>query len=411
MFFFLKLAMGNVLKNRRNAAAILTVVIICVFFMQFTVGYMDGFKLKLINDSLVQTGHITVFNKDFYDNLDFAPVDMNMPHDRKVLDSIMKVPGVLDIRPEINFGAVANTKTDSKESRVKAIDPSAKSAAYDKRRAGIKEGRFIEGDKDMLIGVKMAKSLKAKIGDSLILMSMDQHGSINAVEGRISGIFRNYNPIEEDGLVLCSLAMAQKLLAIDGRVTEMIVNTDNYKTAKQTAELINKGLGDGSIRAVSWQEEMAYMVPMLDMMDVSIAILMGIIIFVAGMGITNSFLMNIMGRLPEFGVLRAMGLGTGQMFAMIMAESITLGTIGSVIGMIPGVLLTWYFQVNPINYESMGEQFNSFEGLDASIGTALTFEGAMLVFITGILVAVAASVYPAAIAVGKKPVEILRVTQ
>ncbi len=71
----------------------------------------------------------------------------------------------------------------------------------------------------------------------------------------------------------------------------------------------------------------------------------------------------------------------------------------------------YYLQLNPINYEAMGDVFEDYEGLDSYIGTALTVEGAVLVFLTGVLVAIAASVYPALTAVSKRPVEILRVTQ
>jgi ABC-type lipoprotein release transport system permease subunit len=410
MFFFLKLALGNVIKNKRNTMSIITVVIICVFFMQFVVGYMDGFKQKLINDAISQTGHITVYNKGYYENLDFAPVDMNLEYNKAEMKKIADTAGVQDIRPEINFGVVANTEADNKESMVKAIDPSLNSASYDKRRKTVKEGRFPEKNDEILIGIKMARLLKAGIGDKIIMMTMDQYGSINAVEGKVSGIFRNYNPSEESGLIICTLALAQKLLALEGRVTELIVNVNDYTKAREVAAVLEKELKKGMI-AVPWQVESAFMVSMLDMMNVSIGLLMAIIIAVAGMGITNSFLMNIMGRLPEFGVLRAMGLGKGQMFGMIMAESFTLGIIGSIAGMIPGALLVYYFQVNPINYESMGEVFDKYEGLDASIGTALTMEGVILVFVTGVLVALAASIYPAITAIIKKPVEILRVTQ
>jgi putative ABC transport system permease protein len=81
---------------------------------------------------------------------------------------------------------------------------------------------------------------------------------------------------------------------------------------------------------------------MFDMLDASIAFIVILILLVAGMGISNSFLMNIMGRMPEFGVMRAMGLSGKQMFAMILSESFVLGVIGSIAGLIPGVGLVYY---------------------------------------------------------------------
>lgn len=410
MFLFLKMAAANILKHSRSTVTILVVVFICVFAMMFTVGYMDGFKMKIVNDAMQQSGHITVYNKKFYDNLDFAPVEYNVAYTPEKVKRILAVEGVRNIRAEINFGAAANTEYDSKETMVKAIDPALGSEAYEKRRASITEGRFIEKGGDLLIGVKMAKSLDAGVGDNIILLTTDSYGGINAVEGSVAGIFRNYNPAEEERLIICTLELAQQLLALEGSVTELIVNVEDYKTADKTAAKINEILESGEI-AVPWQKEMAYMVPMLEMMDVSVWIIMSIIIFVAGMGISNSFLMNIMGRLPEFGALRAMGMSKPQMFSMIMTESFLLGVIGTLAGLIPGGLLVWYLEKNPINYEALGDAFEGFEGIDLSIGAALTAEGMLMVFVTGVLISLIASLYPAVSAVRKKPVEILRVTQ
>ncbi len=410
MFLFLKMAAANILKHSRSTVTIMAVVFICVFAMAFTMGYMDGFKIKLVNDAMQQSGHITVYNKKFFDNLDFAPVENNIHYSAEKMRNIQNVEGVLDIRAEINFGAAANTETDNKETMIKAIDPAFDCGPYKKRRDTVTEGKFIEKDDEILIGTKMAESLKVSAGDRIILITTDSYGGISPVEGTVSGIFRNYNPVEEERLVICTLAMAQQLLAIEGRVTELIINVNDYKKADVIAAEISKILNEDEI-AVPWQTEMAYMVPMLQMMDVSVWIIMSIIIFVAGMGISNSFLMNIMGRLPEFGVLRAMGMNKPQMFSMIMTESFLLGLTGSIAGLIPGGLLVWYLEKNPINYEAMGDVFEDFEGLDSYIGTAFTAEGMIMVLVTGVLISLAASVYPAVSAIRKKPVEILRVTQ
>jgi ABC-type lipoprotein release transport system permease subunit len=75
--------------------------------------------------------------------------------------------------------------------------------------------------------------------------------------------------------------------------------------------------------------------------------------------------------------------------------------------MIPGTVLVYYLQVHPINYESIGDAVNMFGG-DALIGTALTLRGIIFVFLEGVLVSIVASLYPAILAIKKRPVEIMR---
>lgn len=410
MFLFLKMAFGNIFKNTHSSVTIMIAVFISVFAMEFTLGYMDGFKMKLIDEALSVSGNIRVYNTDYYNDLDFAPMDLNIADDEKLNNALNAFPGILSVRKEINFGVMASTEETNQESMVQAIDYRIKSDIYDNRRKEIKEGRFIENDGEVVIGVKMAKILKAKIGDKIVMLSMDQYGSINAVEGEVCGIFRNFNPTEEEGLILCSLGLAQKLLSIQGAVTEVIVNVEDPFAAETAAKALMEKLPPG-LTAVPWQIGQPILNLALSTMDAGIYIIAFIILFVAGLGIINSFLMNIMGRLPEFGVLRAMGVSRPQLFVMIIFESFLLGVIGTIAGLIPGVSLVYYFQVYPISYEAMGSMMDSFGGINTQIGTALTLSGVVAVVMTGILISVAASVYPAFMAINKKPVDILRVLE
>jgi putative ABC transport system permease protein len=410
MFFFLRLAWGNILKNRQNTVTILTVVSICVFFMEFGIGYMDGFKEKILKDALLQSGHIKIYNQKYYDSMDFAPIDYNFPYDAGKISRIRGLDGVTSVRPEINFGAIANSVHDNHETMVKAIDPKDNSGIYEKRIKSVKQGRFIEKDNELAIGYKAAKMLGVGPGDRIIIMTMDKYGGINAAEGIITGLMHSKNQEEDEGLVICALAFAQKALAMENDVTELIANVKNpLKTGAAAAEIAK--IYPAGFAVVPWQKGQAYLVDMLGIMDVAVFIIALIIMSVAALGIVNSFLMNIMGRYPEFGIFRAIGVSGRQLFLMILAESALLGVVGTALGMIPGLLLNWYFMVHPISYESMGDAFKSFEGLDVMIGTAILPVSTAIIAVTGILTSILASCYPAFIAVNKKPVDILRSVQ
>src|SRR5208283_3611861 len=119
MPIFLKIAFGNLLKNRRTSLTILIVVFVCVFLMEFGVGFIDGFKSKIINDFLKAAGHIKIYNTNYYKELDFSRTEFNMPYDAKLLDKLKTVSGVQNVIPELNFGAIANSVTENIECIVK----------------------------------------------------------------------------------------------------------------------------------------------------------------------------------------------------------------------------------------------------------------------------------------------------
>lgn len=446
MSFFIRLAFRSILKNKRSTLTILIVVLICVFFMEITIGYIEGMKREMSNDALLNVGHIVIYNKDYHENLDFMPLEYNLEYNKKISKIIKQTPNVVSVRPEINFGAVASSENENTDAVVKAIDL-AEIQNYDKKIKSIVKGRFIEKDKEFVIGYKAAELLKVDVGDNLILLTIDRFGSMNAIEGKIVGVYKSFIISEDKSGIICSLVTAQKLLGMEGRVAEILVNVNDfmgydYKTlakidnlrkkaekvkteeerkkiftflenkyplkgAEKTAKELEAKLPD-YVTAVPWQKDQGYLIMLLNITDIWVYIILGIILFVAAMGISNSFLINITGRMQEFGVLRAMGLSTKQLFGMIISESFLLGVIGSVAGIIPGILLVYYFQVNPIDYSAMGDALEMYKGMDVVMGAYLSIKDAIFTFIIGILISVLASIYPAYIAVKKKPVEVLR---
>ena len=292
MFMFLKIALGNILKNRRSSVTIITVVFVCVFTMQFGTGYIDGFKEKMTSDFLKQAGHVNIYNPVFYEEQDFSMMEHNIPFDSAGAAKLRKVPGVQTIRPEINFGAIANTEEKNLQCMVKGIDIKNPGENYAQLAGSIIDGGFIKGESGLMIGYKAAALLNVKTGDNLVILSVDQYGGITAVEGKISGLFKVNNASDDETLVVCPLAMAQKLLSMEGRVISIAVNFSDPWAAPEHALSLQKVLPEGIV-AVPWQEGKSFIVSMLEMFDVMVIIVSFIIVFAASMGIINSFLMNL----------------------------------------------------------------------------------------------------------------------
>lgn len=64
-------------------------------------------------------------------------------------------------------------------------------------------------------------------------------------------------------------------------------------------------------------------------------------IIISGMGITNTLLINIMERIRELGMMRAVGVTRRQVVGMIMLEGFGIGLAASVVGCIFGILLVY----------------------------------------------------------------------
>jgi putative ABC transport system permease protein len=52
----------------------------------------------------------------------------------------------------------------------------------------------------------------------------------------------------------------------------------------------------------------------------------------AGFGIVNTLLMSVQERTREIGLMKAMGMGGGRIYALFSAEAVFIGFLGSLIG-------------------------------------------------------------------------------
>lgn len=162
-------------------------------------------------------------------------------------------------------------------------------------------------------------------------------------------------------------------------------------TAQKTVQAINTRFSDvHAALSAEFADEMPDMQNSAAMMNgISfMAILLG------GLGVMNTMLMAVMERTREIGVLRSMGWRRRSVLGMIVNESVLLGTLGGLSGIILGLILGQLFKLDP------------------SYGAMLQPDYNMMMFGRTILVAVFlggfGGIYPAIRASQQPPVEALR---
>jgi putative ABC transport system permease protein len=70
-----------------------------------------------------------------------------------------------------------------------------------------------------------------------------------------------------------------------------------------------------------------------------------IAIIVAGLGVANTVTMSVLERVREIGMLRSLGMFVGQVSRMVLAESLAMGVIGGLFGLLVGLPLSWMMVV------------------------------------------------------------------
>jgi len=76
-------------------------------------------------------------------------------------------------------------------------------------------------------------------------------------------------------------------------------------------------------------------------------------------------LLAVFARIREIGIMRAVGTTPGQIFGILLLESSMLGFASVLAGGLIGGAFAWYFNVHPLVFSGMEEQFKQY-GLAAS---------------------------------------------
>jgi len=346
MKFFIKLAWKNVLRNKRRTIIASIAIGIGLAALIVSDGVIIGMKKSLI-DSATSTllGEAQIHHKDFRLSQDVEKtiedpegIEHNLKLEQKVSNFSKRV---------ISFGML--TSPSNVESVViYGINPD-KDKFLTKIDENISEGSYFGGKnpRDIVIGEKLANVLEAGIGDRVVItVAQAFTGDLSQEMFRISGIYRFGIKEMDNGMAFIRLNTAQKMLNLAGKIHEIAITFTEMNFAEKKGVEFWKNYSTGNNEAVSWTNVLPELKKILDMTDISMAVMAIILFVVVVFGIVNTLFMSLYERMFEFGILRAVGTRPSGVRKLIIFESGVLAFISIIIGVILGfivmmLLLKW----------------------------------------------------------------------
>ena len=137
-------------------------------------------------------------------------------------------------------------------------------------------------------------------------------------------------------MVLIRKERAQEMLNIGKEIHEIAVKFTGIRMAEDKQLPFWSKYGSGENEALGWSKIMPELKNMLDMTDISLYMMGGILFFVVIFGIINALFMSLYERMFEFGILKAVGTRPGGLRKLIIFEAASLAVISNIIGIILG---------------------------------------------------------------------------
>ena len=218
----------------------------------------------------------------------------------------------------------------------------------DIKSLNIQEGRFLnyidnEEEKRVCVVGAYYNSTEAFDGNAL--------GStikLNGYAFTVVGVIENQSDDwEDDGssdnMILVPYSTAARLLSRNATISSYTVlakNEDTVSTAKKVVEnTLYKAFGnENAYTVVSMAEMLDEVTGVMDIMVVALALIAGISLLVAGIGIMNIMLVSVAERTREIGIRKALGAKPGHIKLQFVIEAGTTSTIGGIIGIVLGIV-------------------------------------------------------------------------
>jgi len=329
----------------------------------------------------------------------------------------MQVDGVVGVAPVILGQGLIQLAGRAVPVQLKGIDPAREVLVTDLAGA-IQQGSLadlvappevgpdeIPAVDPILLGVDLAQSLNAAVGDTVQIMTPEGVLSPVGITPRfrlfkVVGIFKLGFYQVDANFGLIPLSIARDFLSRPGP-DALQIKVANIDAAPEVSARLQAVLGAAYV-SEDWTQLNESLYAALWLEKVAIALTIGLIVMVAALNIVASLVLLVMEKSRDIGILRTMGAPAAAIRRIFLLQGLTIGAVGTGAGTILGVLVCWVCETYEL-FSLPGDVYQvtylRFEMVPADIIT---------IVVSAMLICLVATIYPSRRAAALDPAEALR---
>lgn len=333
MLTLLRIALRNVLRNRRRTLITLGALFVGVGVMVSMRGLLNGLQRALVSNAAEgQAGAVQVHRTGYMKNVVAAPLSLDFAADDLLL-RVRAVAGVKAAAARINFAGMVSSGDRTLFMVALALDPAAEPAVTPLRSQILTPGSEYPGRihaDGAVLATGLLGSIGLSIGAEASLLAPDRDGALAGEPIRVVGMLNLGMPGEKK-IGLLPLGLAQRLLKMEGRATEIAVAVEPLERADEVAAALRSALGPG-YEVSTWADVAFFVKQAMARQNFIIKLIAFAFMVLMLLGVANTMLMSVIERTREIGTMMAVGVRRRRILALFVIESTAIGLGGGILG-------------------------------------------------------------------------------
>jgi putative ABC transport system permease protein len=389
----LKLAFKNIFRNKRRTLLTLFALIIGNIGILLFLGYMNA-TFYFMRESVIKgrVSHVQIYKKGYSEKGSIEPNKYMIKENdyRKIKSILSKEKMVRVVTARVSLKGLIASRDQSTIFAGEGVDPEEDSELSSHLR--IVDGKDLKKEipDGIIAGLGVARSMSAKVGEGLTLMTSTVEGGINAVDVTVQGIMQTGAKEYDDIGLKIPISTAQRLLNTRA-VTKIFVllnDTENVPAFTQKLkEIIRTNKFDLEFK--TWDVLAEFFHQTVNMMRSMFSFISIIIIIIIIFSIANTLTMSVMERTTEIGTIRAIGATKRSVLKLFLMEGAIIGIIGGLLGLCFGILSSHIINALDIRVLYPGQN------TAYPITVFINIKNGISCFLSSIVISILSSVLPA----------------
>ena len=357
----IKFIIKGILRDKSKSIIPIAVISVGVMVTVMMSGFLEGIFSDVINQNAkLDTGHVKIMTKPYAENKEQLPNDLALLEISELIDSLnLNYPDLI-WTPRIKFGGImdvpdasGNTKSQGPGMGLAMSIQNKESGELQRLqlKKSINKGRLPERSGEIILTDDYATKLNISPGEKITFFGTTMEGSMVFQSFEMTGTVRFGSPLMDKGTFIIDISDAQNMLDMENGTGELLGYFKDNRYDDQKALIISENFN------TKFNESKDEYAPMmltlkdqnglresLDMGDTFSGIFIFIFILAMSLVLWNTGLIGGLRRYNEFGIRLALGESKNNVFKLLLIEASVIGTIGSIIGTMLGIIFCYYLQ-------------------------------------------------------------------